>query len=284
MEGYSLILATCRTFLFRTFLISRASCAHRVFCCASHISTTPSVCVAVTPGHDKLTKGTSVPPTTSQALYSLGPIGLSPRPRPPTSIAGTSSPRPPAPSDPPSNYGGGIHHWHKRGGGGRARGRGGGAGQGGAPWSSLYNPWTGQITMWPSLSIGGPLSHPLSTQHALLTTSSFGGPSCLLEPSPSAPPALPQAPLLPHSLLTLHMAPSWMSWSEAWDQLSLANSFSTMTLTPPTAITDWMTNSGASFHTTPDAGILFPSFISFFHHCWQWFCSSNHLHQRLDSS
>jgi hypothetical protein len=52
MEGYSLILATCRTFLFRTFLISRASCAHRVFCCASHISTTPSVCVAVTPGHD----------------------------------------------------------------------------------------------------------------------------------------------------------------------------------------------------------------------------------------
>ena len=52
MEGYSLILDPCRTFLFRTFLISRASCAHRVFCCASHISTTPSVCAVVTPGHD----------------------------------------------------------------------------------------------------------------------------------------------------------------------------------------------------------------------------------------
>jgi hypothetical protein len=53
MEGYSLILAPCRTFLFRTFLISRACCARRAFRYASHISATPIVCPAVTPGHDR---------------------------------------------------------------------------------------------------------------------------------------------------------------------------------------------------------------------------------------
>lgn len=47
MEGYSLILAPCRTFLFwtllfRTFLISRACCVRRAFRfgCVSHISAT----------------------------------------------------------------------------------------------------------------------------------------------------------------------------------------------------------------------------------------------------
>jgi hypothetical protein len=42
---------------------------------------------------------------------------------------------------------------------------------------------------------------------------------------------------------------------DAWDQQSLANSFSTMALTPPAA-TGWVTDSGASNHTTLDAGNL----------------------------
>jgi hypothetical protein len=40
-----------------------------------------------------------------------------------------------------------------------------------------------------------------------------------------------------------------------WDQQSLANSFSTMALTPP-VVTDWVTDSGASNHTTSDVGNL----------------------------
>jgi hypothetical protein len=41
-----------------------------------------------------------------------------------------------------------------------------------------------------------------------------------------------------------------------WDVQSLANSFSTMTLALPTSVSDWVVDSGASYHTTPDAGIL----------------------------
>jgi hypothetical protein len=40
-----------------------------------------------------------------------------------------------------------------------------------------------------------------------------------------------------------------------WDQQSLANSFNTMVLTPPT-VTNWVTDSDASNHTTSDAGNL----------------------------
>ena len=39
------------------------------------------------------------------------------------------------------------------------------------------------------------------------------------------------------------------------DQAALAQSFNTMGLTPP-ASTEWIADSGASFHTTPYAGIL----------------------------
>src|SRR6185437_6443606 len=44
-----------------------------------------------------------------------------------------------------------------------------------------------------------------------------------------------------------------LAWG--WDQAALAQSFSTMGLTPPVS-TKWIADSGASFHTTPDAGIL----------------------------
>jgi hypothetical protein len=41
----------------------------------------------------------------------------------------------------------------------------------------------------------------------------------------------------------------------AWDQQSLANSFSTMALTP-SAVIDWVAYSGASNHATSDVGNL----------------------------
>jgi hypothetical protein len=40
-----------------------------------------------------------------------------------------------------------------------------------------------------------------------------------------------------------------------WDQQSLVNSFSTMSMVPPT-VTDWVADSSASNHTTSDAGNL----------------------------
>ena len=45
-------------------------------------------------------------------------------------------------------------------------------------------------------------------------------------------------------------------WAGGWDQTSLAGSFSTTALTPPASSANWIADSGASFHTTPDAGIL----------------------------
>jgi hypothetical protein len=40
-----------------------------------------------------------------------------------------------------------------------------------------------------------------------------------------------------------------------WDQVALSQSFSTLGLTPPVD-TEWIADSGASYHTTPDVGIL----------------------------
>jgi hypothetical protein len=50
-------------------------------------------------------------------------------------------------------------------------------------------------------------------------------------------------------------APAWSPWTDAWDQQSLTNSFSTMTLTP-LAVNDWVADSGASNHTTSNVGNL----------------------------
>jgi hypothetical protein len=44
-------------------------------------------------------------------------------------------------------------------------------------------------------------------------------------------------------------------WTSSWDQQSLGNSFNTMTMVPP-AVTNWVADSGASNHTTSDAGNL----------------------------
>jgi hypothetical protein len=70
--------------------------------------------------------------------------------------------------------------------------------------------------------------------------------------------APPLAPLPVHPGLMQPMGqqppgPAWNPWTGCWDQQSLANSFSTMTLNQP-AITDWIADPGASNHTTPDCG------------------------------
>jgi hypothetical protein len=80
----------------------------------------------------------------------------------------------------------------------------------------------------------------------------------------------------------------WRSWTNGWDTQSLASSFSTMTLAPPTSVSDWVADSGASYHTTLDAGILSstspPPLPSFFHRCWKRICPTRHLCRRRGSS
>jgi hypothetical protein len=51
------------------------------------------------------------------------------------------------------------------------------------------------------------------------------------------------------------VAPTLSPWMGTSDQQSLANCFNTMALTPP-VVTDWVVDSGASNHTTSDAGNL----------------------------
>ena len=62
------------------------------------------------------------------------------------------------------------------------------------------------------------------------------------------------------------------TWPGGWGQAALAQSFSAMGRTTPVS-TEWIADSGASFHTTPDAGILSSvrpptPLLSFFHHGW----------------
>jgi hypothetical protein len=51
-------------------------------------------------------------------------------------------------------------------------------------------------------------------------------------------------------------SPGWNPWvGVGWDQQSLAHSFNTMTLYPPsTSVQDWVADSGATHHTTPSIG------------------------------
>jgi hypothetical protein len=141
----------------------------------------------------------------------------------------------------------------------------------GCPLASLYNPWTGCIFMWTSPSPGGPSPCLPPPYPAHLTMLDPGYP---LGPLPFVPPA-PQPPLLP---LSPHSVPSWNPWSVGWDQQSVASSFSTMTLAH--VVTDWVTYSDTSYHTTMDPGILFPPISpisSFTYHCGQCEHSPGHL-------
>jgi len=130
--------------------------------------------------------------------------------------------------------------------------------KGNSPWLSLYNPWTGKITMWPNQ--GGDTGHqqgqqrPPPQQNAPnpragnpQTAQAFQQAQAYQQamlaayvqqqqvprpPSPQwqqayyqqQPPVQPPAPPL---------SSTWTPWSGGWDQQHLANNFSTMTLTPP---------------------------------------------------
>jgi hypothetical protein len=98
--------------------------------------------------------------------------------------------------------------------------------------------------MWPGPSAGTSAPRPATPQQVF-----FAAPP---PTAPSAPPQ-PQQGLLP--LPGPPAQPVWGPWANGWDTQSLANS-STMTLAPPTSVSDWVADSGASYHTTPDAGIL----------------------------
>jgi len=137
------------------------------------------------------------------------------------------------PLGPPGTSGGGRGRRHR--GGGRGGGDGGGRGgtpaptpPRGAPWPTFHNPWSGHISMWPFQATGGEPRPPAAM---------FAG----------APPGFPSA--------TPWAAPPGASPRPAgWDPTALAN-FSTATLTPPVRV-EWIANSGATYHTTPDPGIL----------------------------
>jgi hypothetical protein len=99
--------------------------------------------------------------------------------------------------------------------------------------------------MWPGMCPPPQqLAHP--PQHALLAASVYYG-----APSGPAFASLPMPP--PHQQQVT--SPTWTPWTGAWEQQSLVNFFNTMALTP-LVVTDWVTESGASNHTTSDAGNL----------------------------
>ena len=182
--------------------------------------------------------GSSSSPSTSSSTSAL--VAAPPPPSAPSTL-GTP---PPGPSGRGGRGGGGgrFRRWRggRDGGGGRTR-PGGRPDQqvgppplaplpapGGTPWPSFSNPWSGRISMWPLPGQGGGGSRPPLHSAAL-----FSG------AGPFAPTWLPPAQPSP----------------SAWDPTVLAQSFSTMGLTPPTG-PEWIADSGASYHTTPDAGIL----------------------------
>ena len=97
-----------------------------------------------------------------------------------------------------------------------------------AAWASFHTPWS--RAMWPLLAPGGALLRPAA---AMLACAPPGS----LSASPGAPP--PGVSLGPIG----------------WDLMALATSFSAMTLTPLVG-PHWVADSGATYHTTPDPGIL----------------------------
>jgi hypothetical protein len=123
----------------------------------------------------------------------------------------------------------------------------------GVAWPSLYNPWTGTIAMWPGQAPRA--SRPPAP--ALLTVPPYGVPPTPPYGVPASHPPPPQ--LLPPGTPTM----TWSPLSRGWDNASLAVAFSTMAMTPPS---DWVIDSGASYHTTPTTGTLSRSHPPHFSH------------------
>jgi hypothetical protein len=88
---------------------------------------------------------------------------------------------------------------------------------------------------------------------ALLIVPPYGAPLMPPYGVSAMPPPQPQAP---HQLLPPG-TPASMTWYPlvgGWDNASIAAAFSTMAMTPPSS--DWVIDSGASYHTTPTVGTL----------------------------
>jgi hypothetical protein len=94
------------------------------------------------------------------------------------------------------------------------------------------------VAWWPS----GPISSPRTNAAAAARADGWYAPAFYQAP----PPVLGFTQALPS-------APS------PWDPHSLANAFSTVSLTPPTASADWAIDSGASSHIASKPGIVTPS-------------------------
>jgi hypothetical protein len=180
------------------------------------------------------------------ALYSATPGaqassgGLAPR------APSTRTPARPftaAPTDPRqhSTIDGGRRPY-KGGHGGGSSSRGGSTDRGGdQSWPSFYNPWTGIISMW--LGQAPSASRP----PALLTTPpAYNMPPYGVPRPTRGPPQLP--PTRPSTTTP------WSSFVAGWDPVALAAAYSTMALAPPPS--DWVIDSGASYHTTPTLGML----------------------------
>jgi hypothetical protein len=177
-----------------------------------------------------------------------------------TALAALTSTRPPTPAQSEPSRGGGGRGGDGGGGGGRRRrgGRGGGGSGGGArgnaptpgpqqgaPWPTFHHSWSGRISMW---SFQGPGSESRPP------TAIFAG----AQSGFTSPPGFAFASPSPW---TLPAASSWPTPSAAppselvgWDAAALA-AFQTPTLTPPMGL-EWIADTGATYHTTPDPGIF----------------------------
>jgi hypothetical protein len=137
------------------------------------------------------------------------------------------------------------------------------------PWPSLYNPWTGTISMYPGPTMGE-MQQPSRPQQQQVFLTAPGQPVGLSQhTTPLAPIPLSAqlyAAQQQHQLQQQAQAAygaqqqqqvaqtPWNPWQGTWDQQSLTSSFNTMTLQQPQSITEWIADSRASNHTTLDSG------------------------------
>jgi hypothetical protein len=177
-----------------------------------------------------------------------------------TALAATNPTHPPGPSG-----GSGARGGRGGGGGGRRRrgGRGGGGGSGGGggargnaptpgpqqgvPWPTFHHPWSGRISMWSFQGSGSEARPPAAM--FVGAQPGFTSPPGFAFASPSPWTSTPAASSWP----TSPTAPP--SGPVGWDAATLAATFQTPTLTPPMG-PKWIADTGATYHITPDHGIL----------------------------
>jgi hypothetical protein len=167
--------------------------------------------------------------------------------------------------------------------GGTPGGPGGhGAGQGGGPrpgppppLASIPNPWAGTVQMWSHPYGPGSVAPPLSSVPFQQPPAAFHAqqhPYCMQQQGPylqlqgalGAPPGFGYGGV-PSSSATYaasnQQQPPWTPMAGgSWNQGSLIDNFSTMSLNVPSPVAEWYLDSGASSHMTHNAGILNSSY------------------------